>query len=367
MLKRFQLAGHIPLALVGGGTGLIGDPSGKAAERTLNTTDTVSAWSQRLKDQLSRFLDFSDRLPNPAEMVNNYNWLGSLNVIEFLRDIGKNFTVNYMLAKDSVDSRITKGISFTEFSYMILQAYDFLQLNQTKNCSLQVGGSDQWGNITAGLELIGKTTDNRAYGITMPLVTKSDGQKFGKTEGGAVWLDPDKTSPYQFYQFWLNTDDQDVIRFIKYFTFLSPEEVGRLEQEVQQQPEKREAQRVLASEVTKLVHGGEALSSAMNITEALFNGNIQELTQAEIEEAFKDVPSTTLENDELGVIDLLVAAGASSSKTQARKDIESGAVTINGNRMNELEKKTADLGRIGGAYLIIRRGKKNYYLIHFNK
>jgi tyrosyl-tRNA synthetase len=366
MLKRFQLAGHIPLALVGGGTGLIGDPSGKAAERTLNTTDTVSAWSQRLKDQLSRFLDFSDRLPNPAEIVNNYDWLGSLNVIEFLRDIGKNFTINYMLAKDSVDSRITKGISFTEFSYMILQAYDFLQLNQTKNCSLQVGGSDQWGNITAGLELIGKTSDNRAYGITIPLVMKSDGQKFGKTEGSAVWLDPAKTSPYQFYQFWVNTDDQDVIRFIKYFTFLSPEEIGRLDQEVQLQPEKREAQRVLASEVTKLVHGDEALRSAMNITQALFSGSIQELTQAEIEEAFKDVPSTTLENDELSVIDLLVAAGASSSKTQARKDIESGAITVNGNRMNEWEKRTAELGRIGGAYLIIRRGKKNYYLIQFN-
>jgi tyrosyl-tRNA synthetase len=366
-LRRFQLAGHIPLALVGGATGLIGDPSGKASERTLNSTETVNAWSQSLKNQLSRFLDFSEDLENRAEMVNNYDWLGSLNVIEFLRDVGKNFTVNYMLAKDSVDSRITKGISFTEFSYMILQSYDFLKLNQTKNCSLQIGGSDQWGNITAGLELIGKTTDNRAYGLTMPLVTKSDGQKFGKSEGGAIWLDAKKTSPYQFYQFWVNTDDNDVVRFLKYFTFLSPEEIARLDQEVQQQPEKRGAQRVLAAEVTKLVHGEDALHSAINISQALFSGNIQELTQAEIKEAFKDVPSTTLEEDDLGVIDLLVTAKVASSKTQARKDIESGAITINGNRMTDLEKKVSELGRIGESYLIVRRGKKNYYLVQFTK
>jgi tyrosyl-tRNA synthetase len=366
-LRRFQLAGHIPLALVGGGTGLIGDPSGKAAERTLNTADTVSQWSQSLKMQLSRFLDFSVQLDNPAELVNNYDWLGSLNVIEFLRDIGKNFTVNYMLAKDSVDSRITKGISFTEFSYMILQSYDFMKLNESKNCSLQIGGSDQWGNITAGLELIGRMTDNRAYGLTMPLVTKSDGQKFGKTEGGTIWLDATKTSPYQFYQFWVNTDDQDVVKFLKYFTFLTPEEVGRLEGEVKQQPEKREAQRILATEVTKLVHGEQALSSAMHISQALFSGNIQELSQAEIEEAFKDVPSTLLEDEDLSIVDLLVTAKVAPSKRQARQDIESGAITINGTRMNEVNKQVSELGRIGAAYVIIRRGKKNYYLVQFAK
>jgi tyrosyl-tRNA synthetase len=364
-LRRFQLAGHIPLALVGGGTGLIGDPSGKAAERTLNTAETVSQWSQSLKMQLSRFLDFSVQLDNPAELVNNYDWLGSLNVIEFLRDIGKNFTVNYMLAKDSVDSRITKGISFTEFSYMILQSYDFMKLNESKNCSLQIGGSDQWGNITAGRELIGRMTDNRAYGLTMPLVTKSDGQKFGKTEGGTIWLDATKTSPYQFYQFWVNTDDQDVVKFLKYFTFLTPEEVGRLEGEVKQQPEKREAQRILAAEVTKLVHGEQALSSAMHITQALFSGNIQELSQSEIEEAFKDVPSTLLEDEDLNVVDLLVTAKVAPSKRQARQDIESGAITINGTRMNEVDKQVNELGRIGTAYVIIRRGKKNYYLVQF--
>ncbi|BFT73205.1 MULTISPECIES: tyrosine--tRNA ligase [Paenibacillus] len=364
-LRRFQLAGHIPLALVGGGTGLIGDPSGKANERTLNGPETVEAWSQSIKGQLSRFLDFSSDIENSAELVNNYDWLGSLNVIEFLRDVGKNFTVNYMLAKDSVDSRITKGISFTEFSYMILQSYDFLKLNETKNCSLQIGGSDQWGNITAGLELIGKTTESRAYGVTLPLVTKSDGQKFGKTEGGAIWLDASKTSPYQFYQFWLGTADNDVIRFLKYFTFISHEEIEQLEVEVQTQPEKREAQKLLAREVTKLVHGGDALESALNITAALFSGNIQELSRTEIEEAFKDVPSSTLEQEDMPLVDLLIAVGAAPSKRQARQDIESGAVTVNGVKITELDAVAKDLGRLGESYIVIRRGKKNYYLAQF--
>lgn len=364
-LRRFQLAGHIPLALVGGGTGLIGDPSGKANERTLNGPETVQAWSQSIKGQLSRFLDFSSAIDNSAELVNNYDWLGSLNVIEFLRDVGKNFTVNYMLAKDSVDSRITKGISFTEFSYMILQSYDFLKLNETKNCSLQIGGSDQWGNITAGLELIGKTTENRAYGVTLPLVTKSDGQKFGKTEGGAIWLDANKTSPYQFYQFWLGTADADVIRFLKYFTFISHEEIESLEKEVQTQPEKREAQKLLAREVTKLVHGGEALESALNITAALFSGNIQELSRKEIEEAFKDVPSSVIEQDDILLVDLLLSVGAAPSKRQARQDIESGAVTVNGVKVTALDAVAKDLGRLGETYVIIRRGKKNYYLAQF--
>ncbi|OCT17217.1 tyrosine--tRNA ligase [Paenibacillus pectinilyticus] len=364
-LRRFQLAGHIPLALVGGGTGLIGDPSGKANERTLNGPEVVEAWSQSIKNQLSRFLDFSTEIENGAELVNNYDWLGSLNVIEFLRDVGKNFTVNYMLAKDSVDSRITKGISFTEFSYMILQSYDFLKLNEMKYCSVQIGGSDQWGNITAGLELIGKSTDRRAFGVTLPLVTKSDGQKFGKTEGGAIWLDANKTSPYQFYQFWLGTADNDVIRFLKYFTFESQEEIERLEAEVQNEPGKREAQKVLAREVTKLVHGGEALESALNITAALFSGDIQSLSRAEIEEAFKDVPSTTLAEDDVALIDLLISVGAAPSKRQARQDIESGAVTVNGVKVTDLEATTNQLGRLGDSYLIIRRGKKNYFLVQF--
>ncbi|MCL6457258.1 MAG: tyrosine--tRNA ligase [Gorillibacterium sp.] len=364
-LRRFQLAGHIPLALVGGGTGMIGDPSGRATERSLNTTDVVEQYSQSLKNQLSRFLDFSEARENPAELVNNYEWLGSLTVIDFLRDIGKNFTVNYMLAKDSVDSRIGSGISFTEFSYMILQSYDFLKLNEMKNCSLQIGGSDQWGNITAGLELIGRTTENQAFGLTMPLITKSDGTKFGKTAGGAVWLDANKTSPYQFYQFWINTDDNDAVRFLKYFTFLAPEEITRLEEEVRQQPEKREAQRVLAAEVTKLVHGEDALQSALNITQALFSGNVQDLSQAEIEEAFKDAPVSSIGAEELALVDLLVTIKAAPSKRQAKQDIESGAVTVNGTKVTELGVLVEDLGRIGGAYLIIRRGKKNYFLVRF--
>ncbi len=367
-LKRFQIAGHLPLALVGGGTGLIGDPSGKASERTLNSADIVDTWSQSIKKQLSRFLDFSDKIENPAELVNNYDWIQPLSVIEFLRDVGKNFTVNYMLAKESVEARIGKGISFTEFSYMILQSYDFMKLNESRGCTLQIGGSDQWGNITAGLELIGRTSGNKAFGVTLPLVTKSDGQKFGKTEGGAVWLDAHKTSPYQFYQFWVNTDDNDVIRFLKYFTFLSKEEIESLEGEVKTQPEKREAQRVLAKEVTRLVHGEAAVDSSINISQALFSGNVQELSLREIEEAFKDVPSTTVnEGEDLGLVDLLVNAGVAASKRQARQDIESGAIYINGERTTELEKKLNEIGRIGGSYIVIRRGKKSYYLIQTRK
>jgi tyrosyl-tRNA synthetase len=364
-LKRFQLAGHSPVALVGGGTGLIGDPSGKASERTLNSKEVVAAWTESLRNQLSRFLDFDERLENRAYIANNYDWIGSLNVIEFLRDIGKNFTVNYMLAKESVESRIAKGISFTEFSYMILQAYDFLKLNESLNCSLQIGGSDQWGNITAGLELIGRTSGNRAYGLTLPLVTKSDGQKFGKTESGAIWLDAKKTSPYQFYQFWVNTDDNDVIRFLKYFTFLGKEEIERLEEEVKQAPEKREAQRTLAKEVTELVHGKEALESSIKITKALFDGNVRDLSVAEIEEAFKDVPSTTLPDEPIALVDLLVAAQAAPSKRQARQDIESGAVYLNGTRTTELDRQITAADRLGGRYIVLRRGKKNYYLIRF--
>ncbi|MDQ1913138.1 tyrosine--tRNA ligase [Paenibacillus sp. GD4] len=364
-LRRFQLAGHIPIALVGGGTGLIGDPSGRSTERSLNSSDIVAEWTERLRQQLSRFLSFEAE-GNAAQMVNNFDWLGNLNVIGFLRDIGKNFTVNYMLAKDSVDSRLEKGISFTEFSYMILQAYDFFKLNEDNNCSLQIGGSDQWGNITAGLELIGKTTSRQAFGMTMPLITKSDGTKFGKTAGGAVWLDPAKTSPYQFYQFWVNTDDNDVIKFLKYFTFLSPGEIEQMELQVKESPEKREAQRVLASEMTELVHGKEAVQSAIKISEVLFSGNVGSLNASEIEEAFKDVPSTEIaENTEIGLIDLLVEVKAAPSKRQARQDIESGAISINGNKVTDLEKRIGSDDRIEGRYLVLRRGKRNYYMVKF--
>lgn len=363
MLKRFQEAGHHPIALVGGGTGLIGDPSGKKAERSLNEKEVVQEWSNRIKDQLSRFLDF-DREENPAVIANNYDWIGSLDVITFLRDIGKSFGINYMLAKETVSSRIETGISFTEFSYMILQSFDFLKLYQTQNCKLQIGGSDQWGNITAGLELIRKTEENaKAFGLTVPLVTKADGTKFGKTEGGAVWLDKEKTSPYEFYQFWINTDDRDVVKYLKYFTFLSKEEIEELAKQVEAAPEKRAAQKRLAEEVTKLVHGEEALQQAINISEALFSGSIQSLTVEEIKQGFKDVPSFELKEEEIGLIDLLVQAKISPSKRQAREDISNGAIYINGERKQELDYTLTAEDKIEGQFTVIRRGKKKYFLI----
>jgi len=368
VLKRFQLAGHKPIALVGGGTGLIGDPSGKAAERILNPQEIVEQWALKIKDQLGHFLDFETE-ESPAIIANNYDWLGSLQVIEFLRDIGKNFPVGAMLAKDSVEARMSKGISYTEFSYMILQSYDFLKLNEVYSCEMQVGGSDQWGNITAGIELIRRTSGDQVkemYGLTMPLVTKSDGVKFGKTESGTIWLDAEKTSPYKFYQFWMNTDDQDVIRFLKYFTFLSIEEINAMADDVEKEPEKRKAQRRLATEVTKLVHGSDALERAEKISGALFGGGLRNLSAAEIEEGFSDVPSATIENPETGLIDLLIQGGVVSSKRQAREAIVSGAIYINDIRHTDLETTVPQLERLDGKYLVIRRGKKNYHLIKFS-
>ncbi|MCB7071699.1 tyrosine--tRNA ligase [Caldifermentibacillus hisashii] len=363
ILRRFQLAGHQPIALVGGATGLIGDPSGKKAERTLNAKETVENWVESIKGQLSRFLDF-DSKENPATMANNYDWTGKMDVITFLRDVGKNFGLNYMLAKDTVQSRLETGISFTEFSYMILQSLDFLKLYETENCRLQIGGSDQWGNITAGLELIRKTHEEaKAFGLTVPLVTKADGTKFGKTEGNAVWLDPEKTTPYEFYQFWINTDDRDVVNYLKYFTFLSHEEIEELAKATAEQPEKRLAQKALAEDVTKLVHGEAALKQAIRISKALFSGNIKELNGAEIEQGFKDVPSFTNTEAEANLVDLLVAAKISPSKRQAREDIQNGAIYINGDRVTDVQYVLGDSDKIEGKFTIIRRGKKKYYLI----
>lgn len=363
ILRRFQLAGHQPIALVGGATGLIGDPSGKKAERTLNAKETVENWVESIKGQLSRFLDF-DSKENPATMANNYDWTGKMDVITFLRDVGKNFGLNYMLAKDTVQSRLETGISFTEFSYMILQSLDFLKLYEAENCRLQIGGSDQWGNITAGLELIRKTHEEaKAFGLTVPLVTKADGTKFGKTEGNAVWLDPEKTTPYEFYQFWINTDDRDVVNYLKYFTFLSHEEIEELAKATAEQPENRLAQKALAEDVTKLVHGEAALKQAIRISEALFSGNIKELNGAEIEQGFKDVPSFTNTEAEANLVDLLVAAKISPSKRQAREDIQNGAIYINGDRVTDVQYVLGDSDKIEGKFTIIRRGKKKYYLI----
>ncbi|NEW03530.1 tyrosine--tRNA ligase [Bacillus megaterium] len=365
ILRRFQQAGHQPIALVGGGTGLIGDPSGKKAERTLNEKETVAMFSERIKGQLSRFLDFEEG-ENAAVIANNYDWIGSLDVITFLRDIGKNFGINYMMAKDSVQSRIESGISFTEFSYMILQSYDFLNLYQTYNCKLQIGGSDQWGNITAGLELIRKSEeDAKAFGLTVPLVTKADGTKFGKTEGGAIWLDPEKTSPYEFYQFWINTDDRDVIKYLKYFTFLSHEEINELAASAKEAPEKREAQKALAAAMTTLVHGEEALEQAIRISQALFSGSISELTAEEIKQGFKDVPSYTHTGEDIGLIDLIVESKMYHSKRKEREEMSNGEIEVKGESEQDLQKTVGAEDRIEGQFTVIRRGKKKYTLIQY--
>ncbi|KGP73656.1 tyrosine--tRNA ligase [Pontibacillus yanchengensis] len=369
ILKRFQKAGHRPIALVGGGTGMIGDPSGRSTERQLNSEDTVRYFSNQIEGQMAKILEF-DQGENAAVARNNLDWLKDLTMIEFLRDVGKHFGINYMLAKDSVESRIEHGISFTEFSYMILQSYDFLNLFREENCTLQLGGSDQWGNITAGLELIRRTSSEgeeaKAFGLTVPLITKADGSKFGKTAGGAIWLDPEKTTPYEFYQFWINTDDRDVINFLHYFTFLSLDEIDELRKEVEEQPEKRVAQRRLAEEVTRLVHDDQALQQAQKITEALFSGELKDLTGSEIEQGFKDVPTHYLEEQEKGLIDLLVEAKISSSKRQAREDIQNGAIYINGERQQDMKYTVTEKDRIDETFTIIRRGKKKYFLIRFS-
>lgn len=364
MLRRFQQHGHVPIALVGGGTGMIGDPSFKDQERQLNTLETVQNWSQSIKNQLSRFIDF-DNEENPAIIANNYEWLGKLSMIDFLRDVGKNFTINYMMSKESVKRRIETGISYTEFAYQLLQAYDFLKLYDNYGCLLQLGGSDQWGNITSGIELMRRERDVQGFALTMPLITKADGTKFGKSEGNAVWLDAEKTTPYEFYQFWINTDDRDVIKFLKYFTFLSLDEIAEIEKEFTAAPETRVAQKVLAKEVTTLVHGKEAYEQAVHISQALFSGNIKELSVSEIKQGFKGVPSYTVPQDaDLKLLEVLVASGLVQSKRQAREDLQNGAIYINGDRVQDLEYQLSDVDKIGDM-VVLRRGKKKYFLLQF--
>ena len=365
MLRRFQQNGHVPIALVGGGTGMIGDPSFKDQERQLNTLDTVKDWSQSIKNQLSRFIDFDDAT-NPAILANNYDWLGELKLIDFLRDVGKNFTINYMMSKESVKRRIESGISYTEFAYQLLQAYDFLNLYEQEGCLLQLGGSDQWGNITSGIELLRREKEVQGFGLTMPLITKADGTKFGKTEGNAVWLDPEKTTPYEFYQFWINTDDRDAVKFLKYFTFLSLEEIDAIEKEFTAAPEGRQAQKALAKEVTTLVHGKAAYEQAVHISEALFSGNIKDLSADEVAQGFKGVPSYQVqEADDLNLVEILVTAGIESSKRPAREDIQNGAISVNGERRQELTDSLTEADKLGGRYTVIRRGKKKYFLLIF--
>lgn len=365
-LRRFQKHGHRPIVLVGGATGMIGDPSGKSEERKLQTTEVIQYNVECIQKQLSQIFEFEGE--NGAIMVNNYDWVGSMDIVTFLRDYGKHVGVNYMLAKDTIANRLETGISFTEFTYTILQAMDFLHLYENFDCKMQVGGSDQWGNITTGLELIRKMAPegSKAFGLTIPLVTKADGTKFGKTESGAIWLDPEKTTPYEFYQFWINTADADVVKYLKFFTFLSKVEIEGLEESVQNEPHLRKAQKALAEEMTRLIHGQDSLDQAIKITEALFNGEIQNLTAIEIKQGFKDVPSydhTT--GEEIGIVELLIAAGIVSSKRQAREDVTNGAVSINGQRVTETDYVVAAKDRIEGQFTVIRRGKKRYFLIKY--
>ncbi|MBT2643992.1 tyrosine--tRNA ligase [Bacillus sp. ISL-41] len=365
-LRRFQNAGHRPIVLVGGATGLIGDPSGKSEERKLQTLEQVQLNVEGIQKQLGKIFDVEGE--NGAIMVNNYDWAGSMDVVTFLRDFGKHVGVNYMLAKDTIASRLETGISFTEFTYTILQAMDFFHLYEKHDCKLQIGGSDQWGNITTGLELIRKMSDegSKAFGLTIPLVTKADGTKFGKSESGAVWLDPEKTSPYEFYQFWINTADADVVKYLKFFTFLEKEEIEALEKAVEEEPHLRKAQKALAEEMTRMIHGEESLQQAIRISAALFSGDIKNLSADEIKQGFKDVPSFTVEGEEeQGLVDLLVAAKISPSKRQAREDVSNGAVSLNGERVTDTAYVLSDADKIEGQFTIVRRGKKKYFMIKY--
>ncbi|MDN0076651.1 tyrosine--tRNA ligase [Crenobacter sp. SG2303] len=364
-LKRFQLAGHRPIALVGGATGMIGDPSFKATERKLNTLDVIAGWVDKIRAQVEPFLSFEGE--NAAIVDNNYNWLGQINVLDFLRDVGKHFSVNAMISKESVKQRINRddvGISFTEFSYSLLQGYDFAELNKRYGCQLQIGGSDQWGNITAGIDLTRRLNHQQVFGLTLPLVTKSDGTKFGKTESGTIWLDAKKTSPYKFYQFWLGTADADVYRFLKYFTFLEVEEIDAIEAADQASGTKPEAQRILAEKATELVHGRDAVVAAQRISHSLFAEDQSSLTEGDFEQlALDGLPTVTLSREQGSLIDALVAGELATSKSQARGFIESGAAVVNGAKVTELSYAMGDTDRRFGRYTLLRRGKKNHCLV----
>ena len=367
-LARMQRFGHHPIALAGGGTTMLGDPSGKTAERALLPVETIQANTEAIKKQVSHFLDF-DSKSNPARLLNNADWLTKLNMIDFMRDIGKNFTVNYMLSKESIRTRLDReeGISFTEFTYMLLQSYDFLYLFDNYGCKMQTGGSDQWGNITAGAELIRRMRGTQAYAMVYPLITKADGTKFGKTESGSVWLDPQRTSPYRFYQFWLNTNDGDVVNYLKYFTFLEHETIDALGDAVINKPEEREAQRRLAQVMTAMVHGETALARAEQASQALFGGEISGLSAEEIGDIFAEVPSCELAKNDLvnrmSLLDLLVNAGVSKSKGEARRSLLEGGIYINNHRVSDVNREVGVSDLLEGQFIILRKGKKNYALV----
>lgn len=356
--KRFEQYGHNPVLLIGGGTGLIGDPK-QQGERKMLTLEKSLENAAALKEQVANIFGFKN-------IVNNYDWMHSINVIEFLRDYGKCFNVNYMLSKDTVKRRLDDGISYTEFSYQILQSLDWNHLYQHNNCKVQIGGQDQWGNITAGIELIRKKQGHeaKAYGYTIPLIVKSDGSKFGKTESGSVWLDPTLTSPYEFYQFWINTPDTEAIKRLKQFTFLSKDEIEAIVAEFEAAPHLRAVQKALAKEITIFVHSKEAYDQALRVSQALFSGNIKDLSATEIEMGFKDLPKQTL-TEEVSLIDGLITLGLASSRRESREFINSGAVTINGEKTIDLELMLTKELAIEGKYIIVRRGKKKYAMIQF--
>lgn len=372
LLTHFQRAGHKPIALVGGATGMVGDPSGKSEERNFLSEDVLQHNLECQKKQLSRFLDFSQTSENAAEIVNNYDWFKEFTFLEFLRDAGKHITVNYMMAKESVKKRLETGISFTEFSYQLIQGYDFYWLNQYKNCKLQMGGSDQWGNIVTGTELIRRKSGNEAFALTCPLITKADGSKFGKSEGGNVWLDANKTSPYKFYQYWLNSTDEDAAKYIRIFTLKSKEEIEELEVLHAEEPHKRILQKALAEEITIRVHSEEALNNAISASSILFGNStaqdLKSLSESDFLSVFEGVPQAEIDtarlNEGIEIVDFAVdVAAAFSSKGEARRMIQNNGLSINKEKVN-MEKRISQSDLLMGKYILLQKGKKNYYLIH---
>lgn len=369
-LRRFQLQGHHPIAVAGGATGSIGDPSGKTQERQLLTSETLSANIAKMKEQLKMLLDFETKT-NPARLMDNASWTKSVSFLDFLRDIGKHFSVNQMVAKESVRARMEDrdvGISYTEFSYMLLQAFDFNVLCRDYNCELQIGGSDQWGNITAGIDLCRKKLARPVFGLTLPLITKADGTKFGKTEAGTVWLDRTRTSVYRFYQFWIQTDDRDVIRYLKYFTFLAQEEIAGLETQHAENPGARASHRALAKEVTELVHGATATAEAIRASEILFGGDLVGISETTFNEIVGEVPTKEIDKSQLDgggkpLVEALIDSGLSPSKGQARKDIEGGGVYINNNREGNNQRAVTSNDLLFGKYVLLRKGKRNYVVV----
>ena len=365
-LKRFQMAGHRPIALVGGATGLIGDPSFKAVERQLNSADIVAQWVERLKPQLSQFLDFEAK-SNPAILANNLDWTEQMNMLSFLRDIGKHFSINAMIQKESVKQRIDRdgeGISYTEFSYMILQSFDFAELNKRYGCTLQIGGSDQWGNITGGIDLTRRLHQQHVFGATLPLVTKSDGSKFGKTETGTIWISPKFTSPYAFYQFWLNTADTDVYKYLKYFSFIELDAIAEIQRSDQSSNTKPEAQAILAAAVTELVHGKTGLLAARRISEALFSGDISKLTLDDLQQLELDgLPCTAMTPSAQGIVEILVLTELAKSNKMAREFITNNAVSVNGESVSSVEFQLSRANALHGRYFVLRRGKKQFHLL----